>query len=229
MTAAPSEEISSLRAALQARISGVRPEETDGRRRRKLEVRHRILLAAAELFAEQGLGRTKVAEICERADVAHKTFFNHFPSRRHVIRALAEEAMRVLLADIETIRKQPASTAGRLHRFFEQLAENLEAWGPMHRELVTEFVHVAHETRTGEEKARKLADAFGALVRDGRAQGDVTRRHAEATLTEMVLGAFYALMFGWANLEGYPFRTRALAAGRFLGEALAPAPGETKR
>jgi AcrR family transcriptional regulator len=225
--AQPHAEAAALRAALQARISGLEPGELGRRERRKLEVRHRILLAAAELFAERGLRRTKVTEICERADVAEKTFFNHFPSRQHVVRALAEEAMRTLLADIEAIRKEPGSTRDRLRRFFEQLAENLEAWGPMHRELVTEFVHLAHTTRTEGKKARQLADAFGALIRDGRIQGDVTRRHSEATLTEMVLGAFYALMFSWANLEAYPFRKQALAAARFLGDATARTPEET--
>lgn len=228
MPARPSEGSAALRATLQARISGLDPNEIGRRERRKLEVRNRILLAAAELFAERGLGSTKVADICERADVAHKTFFNHFPSRQDVIRALAEEGMRVLLADLETIRKLPASTPERLRRFFEQLAENLEAWGPMHRELVTEFVHAAHETRTEEKRARQLADAFGGLVREGRAQGDVTRRYSEATLTEMILGAFYALVFGWAHLEAYPFRSQALAAARFLGDAMAPSPEEGK-
>ena len=37
----------------------------------------------------------------------------------------------------------------------------------------------------------------------------------------MVLGAFYALMFNWAHREGYALRKQALAAARFLGDALA--------
>ncbi len=53
--------------------------ELTRRERRKREVRGRILAAAVGLFDERGFGATKVAEICERADVAHKTFFNHFP------------------------------------------------------------------------------------------------------------------------------------------------------
>jgi hypothetical protein len=65
-----------------------------------------------------------------------------------------------------------------------------------------------------------LRRAFGTLVRDGLAQGDVTRAHGVDTLTEAVVGAFYALMFNWANFARYPFRARALAAGRFLGDAL---------
>ena len=33
-------------------------------------------------------------------------------------------------------------------------------------------------------------------------------------------GAFYVLMFNFANLEDYPLRRQALAAARFLGDAM---------
>ena len=49
--------------------------------RRKQETRARILEAAVELFGEVGFEATKVADVCERADVARQTFFNHFPSK----------------------------------------------------------------------------------------------------------------------------------------------------
>jgi len=63
--------------------------EIGRRERRKLEVRGRILAASVELFDKKGIEDTKVLEICERADVAHKTFFNHFPSKRHLLRVIA--------------------------------------------------------------------------------------------------------------------------------------------
>ena len=38
-----------------------------------------------ELFGERGVDATKVVDICERADIAHQTFFNHFPRKREVL------------------------------------------------------------------------------------------------------------------------------------------------
>jgi hypothetical protein len=96
----------------------------------------------------------------------------------------------------------------------------------MHRELVTELVHAVHESPARSEHARKLHDAFGAIVSDGLAAGDVTRRHGAETLTEMILGAYYVLMFNYANLDDFPIRRQALAAARFLADALTPAPEE---
>ncbi len=61
--------------------------------RRKMEVRDRILRAAFDLFLSQGVSATTIEEICERADVANRTFFNHFPTRQDMMRALAESRL----------------------------------------------------------------------------------------------------------------------------------------
>ncbi len=192
------------------------------RARRKLELRGRMLLAAVALFDERGVHATKVADICARADVAQKTFFNHFASKGQLLRALAEEASGQLLADIETARKAGRTTRERLAHFFEGVAERAAVAGPMHRELLTEIIHAIHASGTEPDQARRLHAAFGALVADGLAAGDVTRRHAPETLTEMLMGAYYALMFNWANLDAFPIHERARAAALLLADAFSP-------
>ena len=129
--------------------------ELSRRERRKLEVRNRILEASIALFEKQGIEQTRVLEICERADIAHKTFFNHFASRGQLLRELAEHALDQLVSEIEDASKQPCCTRERIHYFFEQLALRLEDRGPMHRELLWEIVRVAHDPGSEEEQARK--------------------------------------------------------------------------
>jgi monoterpene epsilon-lactone hydrolase len=63
------------------------------RERRKIEMRERILEAAVALFDEHGFAATKVSEICEQADIAHKTFFNHFPSKQDLLSEIARERL----------------------------------------------------------------------------------------------------------------------------------------
>jgi AcrR family transcriptional regulator len=202
------------------------PAELSRRERRKLELRGRILAAAAELFTQHGFAAAKVADICERADVAHKTFFNHFPSKQHLLREIASSAIDELLVDIEAARKQGHSTPERLAAFFLVVAERTAQAGPMNREFVTELVHVVHDSSSKSLQARKLHDAFGQIVADGLLAGDVTQRHDAETLTEMILGAYYVLMFNYANLDDFPIEKQAEAVARFLGDALAPRPEE---
>ena len=71
------------------------------RERRKLEVRRRIIEAAISLFDEQGFHATNVEEIAERADVAYKTFFNHFPSKQDLLQVIAREQLDALLAMLD--------------------------------------------------------------------------------------------------------------------------------
>ena len=56
-------------------------------------MREKILAAAFDLFLRQGVAATTIEEICERADVANRTFFNHFATRQDMIRALAERRL----------------------------------------------------------------------------------------------------------------------------------------
>jgi AcrR family transcriptional regulator len=190
------------------------------RERRKREVRERIITAALELFDQHGFEATKVSDICDRADVVNKTFFNHFPTKQHLLREVAEQQLTVLFDDIRATRERPGTTRERLVWFFERLADNVDTAGPMRRELITELVHAAHGMGKGSEQSRLLHDAFAALVRDGRTAGDVNETHALITQAELVLGTFYALILSWAHDETYSLRRRALAAARLLGDAL---------
>lgn len=60
--------------------------ETIGlRERKKIKARLAIERAALELVLERGYDGTTVEDICERAEVSKKTFFNYFPSKAAVI------------------------------------------------------------------------------------------------------------------------------------------------
>lgn len=205
------------------------PAETEPvtrRERRKLEVRGRMVDAAAELFEEQGYQATTVAEICDRADVATKTFFNYFPTKQHLIRELAHQAIEGFLVDIEALRAEVTSTRERLIQFFDMIGVAATDVGPKHREVLTEIIHAASSEGEKDKRARQLHDAMGLIVRDGVAAGEVTTKHSPETLTELILGAFYALMFSWTNLDDYPVREQARAMARLLGDTIAPGKQE---
>jgi AcrR family transcriptional regulator len=198
------------------------------RERRKLALRARILETAGGLFADHGFHETRVAEICDRADIAQKTFFNHFPTKLHLLREIASCGIQQLLVEIEGIRKADLATRKRLHRLFDTVAEHISEAGPKNRELVTELVHaISGDADERSDQVRRLHAAFASVVEVGVAQGDVTRRHDIQTLTELILGAYYVLIFNYANLEDFPVRERAHAAARALADALAPHPEET--
>ena len=196
--------------------------------RRRQETADRIVTAAGALFGERGVEATKVADICERADIAHQTFFNHFPSKQDVVREIARIGRDFFVAAIETATREGRTTGERLARLFASIHEAAAAAGPMHRDLVFETMREAQSVRE-DPSDRKIHRAIEKLVRKGRAGGDVTRLHASEDLVVLIFAAFHQLMFEWAHHADFPIAERAARMARLLADALAPRPGARTR
>jgi AcrR family transcriptional regulator len=65
----------------------VRPDRYDRRRQRTREA---ILTAAVDAFRRKGVADTTIGDITQSADIAYRTFYNHFDSLEDVISAVAE-------------------------------------------------------------------------------------------------------------------------------------------
>ncbi|NDZ77202.1 TetR/AcrR family transcriptional regulator [Streptomyces sp. SID10853] len=93
--------------------------------------RERLVVAAVDLFTEQGYDATTVTQIAERAGVTKSTFFRHFPDKRELLVAGQETLSRLLS---EGIAEAPAD-AGPLDAVAAGLVRASSAMGPMNREL----------------------------------------------------------------------------------------------
>ena len=180
------------------------------------------------LFGERGVEGTKVTDICERADVAHQTFFNHFPTKQDLVRDLVRRGHEFLVGAIETALATGASTGERVARLFAVIHEAGAAVGPMHQDLVSEGIRAAHEV-TDPRRVREFHAAIEALVRAGRRAGDVSRRHAIEDQVALVIGALSQLMLEWAHQPDFAMAERSARMARLLADALAPRPGESGR
>lgn len=191
--------------------------------RRVRELHERILGAAMALFETRGVDSVTVDQICEAADIAQKTFFNHFPTRQDLMREIAEGFLQALIEILDEARRDGGTTAAQLERFFALVAIEVERGGPMQRTFVIDVIRLVHDDPRDVEKSRQLHEAFGAMLRAGIRAGDTTRAYPVPVLSEVVVGTFNTLMLNWLGTEGYPFRTRATAMARFLAGALQPA------
>ena len=93
--------------------------------------RERLVVAAVDLFTEQGYDATTVAQIAERAGVTRSTFFRHFSDKREVLVAGQDSLSRLLAEGV----RQASEDASPLDAFGEGLARASSAMGPLNREL----------------------------------------------------------------------------------------------
>jgi AcrR family transcriptional regulator len=130
--------------------------------------KQRLVVAAVDLFADQGYDATTVTQIAERAGVTKSTFFRYFSDKRELLVA-GQETLSRLLA--EGIAAAPADATP-----LEAVAAGLELasgeMGPANRELGPRLKEaVAASTELQERDALKsigLATAMsGALVARG--------------------------------------------------------------
>jgi AcrR family transcriptional regulator len=195
------------------------------RGRRRIETRQRLLSAASELFGDRGISATKVSDVCESADVALQTFFNHFRSKDDLVRELVAAGYDFVVTSIEEAHREGGTTGERIARLFSRILDGTTGAGPMHHELLVETFRIS-QSDTDPEGENRIQHAIGRLVRAGIANGEVTRRHAPEDVVRLVYGALNMLMFEWANAADYPIVEHADRMAHLLADAIAPAPDE---
>jgi AcrR family transcriptional regulator len=190
--------------------------------RRKQETRARILEAAVDLFGEVGFEATKVADVCERADVARQTFFNHFPTKGDLLEEIYREGVGFVSALFDSAYEGGATMRERIALFFTGLVGAAVDVGPSSRDLVRRILH----SDPNPERARRFAELFRAFVMRGVEAGDVTRTHAPEVLAELVQGALGSLFTDWGLREGLDPRRRAEELAALVADALELRPDE---
>src|SRR6266850_7758080 len=99
--------------ALPAKLE--RPHRRANRfERRRDRNRQALIDAAIDLFQQRGIRGAKIEDICERADVAPRTFFNHFETREHLYQEIAQQRAARMAALFEAAADESRPVRERL-------------------------------------------------------------------------------------------------------------------
>ncbi len=124
--------------------------------------RERLILAALQLFSEQGYDETTVTEIVERAGLTKSTFFRHFPDKRDVLTAGQETLSRLL---VEGIAAAPPG-ATPLTAVAAGLRRAASVMGPFNRQVAPHLqAAIAASTELQERSALKQVSYTAAMAK----------------------------------------------------------------
>ncbi|QIS16253.1 TetR family transcriptional regulator [Nocardia arthritidis] len=183
--------------------SAARPAPTPARRRirgldaeqRSAQRRSQLLDAATELFAAQSFSGTSIEQICQRAYVGTKGFYDHFDSK---------EACYIALLEQLTVQIR-----GRVAEVAEQTVQL--AWQPRLEAIIGAFVHaIADDPRLAKvtfgeaggisptvERQRRSNRRWAAAFLDKQWAG--TGDHRSIALALATIGGMFELIADWLH------------------------------
>ena len=170
----------------------------------------RLVVAAVDLFTEQGYDATTVAQIAERAGVTRSTFFRHFSDKRELLVA-GQETLSRLLADGITGAPADATPMAAVAAGLERASSEM---GPANRELGPRIhAAVAASTELQERDALKSVGMAAAMTDALIARGvaDPTAQLA-AELGVLAFKRGYAQWASTDREDGTGLAQHALAA-----------------
>ncbi|HUQ57566.1 helix-turn-helix domain-containing protein [Lentzea sp.] len=161
------------------------------------DARERLVLAALDLFSEQGYENTAVAQIAERAGLTKSTFFRHFRDKREVLFGGQEVLAEMLKAGIAGAPESAGAVEAveaALVAVSAGLTEERRAHGPRRREVIAGNVELR------EREALKMV-GFAATMADSLRQRGVPELEA-GVAAELGLLAFWRGYDRWLETGG---------------------------
>ena len=167
----------------------------------------RIIDAARQLLAEQGLEGTTLKAICARAGIQAGSFYNLFDSKEEVI-------LRVVQESIEAIDPDPAGAGGDT---LDDLVAAYITFITNEAQLARVYIQVAIGSGSNNHGAaarylrhhQRRVERFAAAMR--RADPGLTAAEAGAR-AEVLLGALDGLAFRWVLDGDFDFAAHARRA-----------------
>lgn len=183
------------------------PTATTGRRyagqaaeERRAERRRRLLDAAVELFGTRGYAATTIEALYTEARLAPRHFYEQFPGREELLRAVYDETIEAVVDAVAAARlTAPDDVRGRVRAILDAFAQAMLS-DPRRARIA--YLEVPGTSRPLERHARRVVRGFAAVVeeeaRAAAARGRLPAR--DYALTAMLLvGGTNEILLDWLS------------------------------
>ena len=187
------------------------------REKRKQEIRTRIEEAAYQLFKSNGLEDTSIEQICERADVARRTFYAHYANKHALLGGLGISRLYDRAgAMTEELMAHHHTTKDRLSAMIDYVERNFSTYEDIDRELIRAGPIAMIGSGEHQRIGTSALESFEGLFRAGQEMGDTTEEFSADMLASMVVGTFNLITSRWAMDEDYPVFAKLEEARRLF-------------
>ena len=161
----------------------------------RVATRERILQAAQQLFAQDGLETATTRDIARKAEIGVGTLFNYFPSKEVIVATLAAEAVAITLKEFERNGAREDTLEEELFAF---IAAGLRKLKPFRQQLP-----LVLETALSPLSAAGNGEVQSLRVQHLETVTQLARRHGGRELPPAALQLYWSLytglLFFWAT------------------------------
>ncbi len=186
--------------------------------KRKIEFRDKIADAAYELIVRDGVANTSVASIVKHADIAHQTFFNHFPTKNHLLLYIADRIAELANAIFTETGEQQITPPKKIEYCFSTISLEMTQLDPNIKELVTHLLIGTPEGTNAikSSQGERLNQIIHDILQEAKKQNTLAPGFSLVTLVEIVRGIFVSTIINWASQEDYPLIEKMNKAIKFI-------------
>lgn len=173
---------------------------SSGLRQRKNEEAKRLLYQAAmKLFQEKGFEETSIDEITERAGFSRATFFNHFGSKRGVLRYYGQE-IQSLLDEMLDHTDRDARPLDLIREALRKMTSEAEKHLPELRLIYANSIQDVDYLNSPTPARRRVCEILTELVtaaqKQGRIRRDIPARELALHILSLYQGMVFAMIAG---------------------------------
>jgi AcrR family transcriptional regulator len=178
--------------------------ELGRRERRRQETVEKLFASAMRLFSTKGYAATKVEDITEAADVGKGTFFNYFPSKRHVLGYFAGKQLSRVEHYVGVSREGDAETLELLEALARDLTR-LPAKSPeMARTVVASFLGDADVREYVLAQILRGREMVAEIIARGQERGEVRRDMEAGELARIFQQSIFGTILMWSLSQKDP-------------------------
>lgn len=156
--------------------------KTEGK---KTTTHKQIMHTAKRLFEEEGIGNVKIERIAHKTGISRSTFFTHFGSLDQLLRELADEEIKDLLASSEK------SNRGVFERVMLcQLVEDTAPYPYLAMELFVKNLLSAEPCKFSD-----IDNALQKAISQSNEYDVIKKEFSAKELSALLLGSYFGLVF----------------------------------
>lgn len=188
--------------------------------RRRQEFQGRIRSAALRLFENNGITNTSVASIIKEADIAHKTFFNHFPTKDHLLEFLVAETIRSAFGGFD-FEGAEGGAAEQLEASLMQIASSMAGSQRGMKEVVSYyFIGIEGPSEIRHKHTGEFYNHVRRILARAKREGDLREGYSVDALANVVVGLYSSNIMNWVSHDDYPLEARMKASIRFIKDTV---------